>query len=450
MIAIGHALGIALLLSLLAASTLAVARPPYPFEIEARKQASDHLLIAKNRGPAPVSVKVELDPNENTTSDRLWPLYAVVPPLRDVPLARIFARESTQGYGFRTRSIHAVGDYAATHDPNARYRMPFEDGRTFTIGQTAGGPITTHTTPASRHAVDIPMPEGTPVVAARDGVVIETESSHTSGGTDESLLTRANFVRVLHADGTIASYVHLAHRGVSVGVGQPVRAGMQLGLSGSTGYSSGPHLHFSVSLLVRADDGFTEVSVPVEFYVGEPPHVFQPETGLQITGQYLAAAQPQSPPPAQRSHALSRLQAPTDGSVPRTAEAGTTQPATERRAPQFIRAHLMTWQWWQWFGLIVGVWLVVVLLARNRSAPNQRQPQLGAAALTGSARKTRLAGESKCVQHPLSALERLVAACSGDRRKAERLMEDEYRKAPEIRDDEAAMRALARLAKPRP
>ena len=54
-------------------------------------------------------------------------------------------------------------------------------------------------------------------------------------------------MEVQHADGTIAVYGHLAHDGVLVGVGQQVARGEPIALSGHTGFSFAPHLHFSVS-----------------------------------------------------------------------------------------------------------------------------------------------------------------------------------------------------------
>lgn len=60
------------------------------------------------------------------------------------------------------------------------------------------------------------------------------------------LRPRANFVCVQHSDGTYARYFHLSRNGVRVKKGDRVAAGDILGLSGNTGFSSAPHLHFDV------------------------------------------------------------------------------------------------------------------------------------------------------------------------------------------------------------
>jgi murein DD-endopeptidase MepM/ murein hydrolase activator NlpD len=174
-------------------------------------------------------------------------------------------------------------------DPGAAmalYRLPYPDGAAFMISQGLGGFITTHTTKESRHAVDISMPEGTPVVAAREGIVIATEWRHDAGGRSEEYWTRGNAVRVRHPDGTIGSYFHFMHAGVAVEVGEYVQAGKILGYAGSTGFSSGPHLHFAVTRTLRSGGGLEEVSEPITFYVGNPPRAFAPRAGLAVTANY--------------------------------------------------------------------------------------------------------------------------------------------------------------------
>jgi murein DD-endopeptidase MepM/ murein hydrolase activator NlpD len=55
-------------------------------------------------------------------------------------------------------------------------------------------------------------------------------------------------VRLLHDDGAMSVYAHLKTDGVHVRVGQRVRAGQPIGLSGNTGFTTGPHLHFAVQV----------------------------------------------------------------------------------------------------------------------------------------------------------------------------------------------------------
>jgi len=83
--------------------------------------------------------------------------------------------------------------------------------------------------------IDYGLPLGTPVLAAGSGTVIASGWDTTGFG---------NRIEIDMGNGIDTLYGHLSSLGVAVG--QTVSAGQQIGLSGSTGNSSGPHLHFSV------------------------------------------------------------------------------------------------------------------------------------------------------------------------------------------------------------
>ena len=83
--------------------------------------------------------------------------------------------------------------------------------------------------------VDLSAPTGTPIVASRAGVV--TVTSFEAGGA-------GYYVNINHLDGFVTRYMHMTHYIVSPG--QTVKAGQIIGYCGSTGASTGPHLHFSV------------------------------------------------------------------------------------------------------------------------------------------------------------------------------------------------------------
>lgn len=97
-----------------------------------------------------------------------------------------------------------------------------------------------------RMALDFKMSKGTPVHAARSGVVVRVVDSFNRGGLSRSYFRRANMIVLLHSDGSQAYYGHLRKKGSIVQVGDTVQQGQHIGYSGSTGYSFFPHLHFIV------------------------------------------------------------------------------------------------------------------------------------------------------------------------------------------------------------
>lgn len=85
------------------------------------------------------------------------------------------------------------------------------------------------------NAIDFACPEGTQILSTAKGLVIESAFDATGYG---------NYIKVLH-EGFYTVYAHLSQKLVKVG--QEVLQGQLLGLSGNTGNSTGPHLHFGVA-----------------------------------------------------------------------------------------------------------------------------------------------------------------------------------------------------------
>jgi murein DD-endopeptidase MepM/ murein hydrolase activator NlpD len=96
--------------------------------------------------------------------------------------------------------------------------------------------------------IDLPAPGGVPVVAAGPGLVVY--AGWRPGGW-------GGFVSVAHSRGVRTLYAHLGR--VDVRLGQWVDAGAQLGLVGSTGSATGPHLHFEVRVRGAAVDPLTAI-----------------------------------------------------------------------------------------------------------------------------------------------------------------------------------------------
>lgn len=128
-----------------------------------------------------------------------------------------------------------------------------------------------HSEEPNKYAVDITMPVGESVHAARDGTVVTVKDDYHMGGTDPYFLDKANRVEVLHSDGTFAIYAHILLGSAVVKEGQRVSAGDPLAGAGSSGYSNGPHLHFGL----RANDGTRTVSLPFKFKQGQ--HIAEPQ-----------------------------------------------------------------------------------------------------------------------------------------------------------------------------
>ncbi|MCC6645078.1 MAG: VCBS repeat domain-containing M23 family metallopeptidase, partial [Polyangiaceae bacterium] len=99
----------------------------------------------------------------------------------------------------------------------------------------------------SHRGTDFPVDWDTPVLAGASGVVTEVFTGCPDQGYDCSPCggKLGNYVRLQHADGSATAYGHMRAGGMTVIEGQSVACGQQIGLSGSSGCSDGPHVHFA-------------------------------------------------------------------------------------------------------------------------------------------------------------------------------------------------------------
>lgn len=205
----------------------------------------------------PVTVAVSLVKAENTISDPPLPDLLEIPARghRSVLLGPLDDRRSWR-YRIEMQALPGALDPQKLGD--SIYRVPLRADTPVRIGQGFGGRFSHHS-PDSHYAVDFTVPVGTAVVAARGGVIMDSARNfHRNGDDLHRDGPRANYVRILHDDGSMAIYAHLDYRGVTVQDGERVRAGQLIGRSGNTGYSTGPHLHFAI----QVNRGMQMVSIP--------------------------------------------------------------------------------------------------------------------------------------------------------------------------------------------
>lgn len=223
-------------------------------QLQANQVATGVRFSARNDTYAPVEVELRLERLSNAQGGTSRLVRRVVPARSTVELTVVSARQSGKPVGYQEKFKYALGNPAQRHNA-FRYPLPWRGGP-FRLTQGANGRYS-HFGPKGRYAMDIAMPEGTPIIASRAGIVIKTENSQSGRGTHPA----GNFVRILHDDGTMGVYLHLMRGSVVVGEGQRVVYGTPLAKSGNTGNSTGPHLHF----VVQRNVGLALESIPYQF-----------------------------------------------------------------------------------------------------------------------------------------------------------------------------------------
>ncbi len=180
--------------------------------------------------------------------------FTVCPVEKDVPWSCSYTNSFT------------IGSVTAMHDDTYVYSLPYADDQEFRVSQGYHGAFS-HTG-QDEYAIDWEMPLGTPVHAARGGVVVQSKDDSKVGGRKRKFENYANKILIRHSDGTIGIYAHLLKGGNRVKVGDKINAGDWIALSGNTGFTSGPHLHFSV---FKAKTGKERESIPIRFQTADGP-----------------------------------------------------------------------------------------------------------------------------------------------------------------------------------
>lgn len=205
-----------------------------------------YLAWADNRLSGPIEVMVNFSRNDNVVGEPGLPARATVAAGGSSLVAVLSRGDPARSGDFELRMDSLPGDPSA-RPADVEYLLPLQQAK-FRIDQAYGGSFS-HKDLENRYALDFAADIGTPVLAARDGLVMQVEFAFERAGLNqEKYAGRANFVRVLHDDGAMTLYAHLDSGGAMVRVGQRVRAGQQIGRSGNTGFTTGPHLHFAVQV----------------------------------------------------------------------------------------------------------------------------------------------------------------------------------------------------------
>lgn len=218
----------------------------------------------------------------NMQADVPIPRTVIVPAGETVEALTLTPMQGREDFwSFSYTNHYTPGRHDVAHDDSYLYLLPYTPGSIFRVSQGHHGTFS-HTGP-DEYAIDWKMPVGTPVLAARGGVVVAVRDDSEQGGARREFQDRANMILIRHADGTIGQYCHLAPHSAKVVTGQSISPGHLLAASGNTGFTSGPHLHFGV---FKARDGYGRETIPVKFQTAEG-------TGLTlVSGESYRAIDP--------------------------------------------------------------------------------------------------------------------------------------------------------------
>jgi len=112
-----------------------------------------------------------------------------------------------------------------------------------------------------KYAIDFILPQGTPILAAQDGIVINVVDNFNKGGNGNEYFKYLNYITIEHNNNELSQYGHLKHRGALVKIGQKVKNEEVIGYSGNTGWTTEPHLHFHICKDVNNKEGWETLNI---------------------------------------------------------------------------------------------------------------------------------------------------------------------------------------------
>lgn len=251
-------------------------------EFEMYRNGDRIVQIARSRYAVPMMISwsiTNLDNLEPTTAASGVALLPAAPtPLgmgKAIVLAELHQPDLSRRYRRNLTFRARFGDPRVVPKPYD-YALPYPHGLTFSVLQGFHGAFSHKG--SNEFAVDFDCPVATPVLATREGTIVAANAEAQTSGTTPDYLDyrRTNFVIVMHDDGTLGEYMHLAPSSVGVKPGERVARRQILALSGNTGFSSTPHLHFQV--MTAADDGIAARSFPFQLAI-RPDKVEEPVLG---------------------------------------------------------------------------------------------------------------------------------------------------------------------------
>ncbi|WP_447635200.1 M23 family metallopeptidase [Flavobacterium microcysteis] len=152
----------------------------------------------------------------------------------------VFLGDSKQ-YGLGANYMLGI---AMSYPKETRLTLPFQKSKKYKVVQGHNGSFS-HKEGLSKLALDFDLKTGDTICAAASGFVVGLVDKYQHSGKDSSWKDYANFVTLYHPEtGLFTEYVHLKEKGALVAIGDFVSAGQPIALSGMTGWTTVPHLHF--------------------------------------------------------------------------------------------------------------------------------------------------------------------------------------------------------------
>lgn len=232
-------------------------------------------IIIQNKTKYGQSVELNCELKGMIASEAL-PKIAFLKPNEELVFVTLKPKDIYKAYSYGTSIKYVEGDVTAIHDDDYIYHLPYPNGVSYKVDQGYNG----NKTHQGQFAIDFNMDQGSEIAAIRGGIVSKVVDNNEKGCPSEQCNQYNNYILITHDDGSIADYSHLKKRGAKVKVGDKVKSGEVIALSGSTGWASGPHLHLEVYIITWNGQN----TIEAKYYINND------EVGIPVERKYYKSS----------------------------------------------------------------------------------------------------------------------------------------------------------------
>lgn len=221
-------------------------------------------FYADNNESVPVSIEVKFKLKNLKSSNGNNKIFLLPANTKNIKLTTL-TRIKDGKYKVTGSTRYQYGDhYLKDYNIEYPYYLPFKKGEVYMMWQGYNGKLS-H---ANENALDFTMPNGTPILAARGGLVYEVVDKFSKHCPSSDCEQYNNKIIIYHDDGTFAEYTHIRRKGARVNEGDVVEKNQLIAESGNVGRSTGPHLHFVV--FIQTLEGRKTLETKFKIHEGSP------------------------------------------------------------------------------------------------------------------------------------------------------------------------------------
>lgn len=202
-----------------------------------------YFIYADNEEFAPISLEFSYTATNMRSSLTDKSVVIIPANSKKVLVTELTSIDPKKGTSFKYNVFYVLGDVTAKNTESSfAYSLPFSKNKKYLVYQGYNGNFSHQ----NAYSIDFSLQTGNEVYAARNGKVVQVVTQNNQNCTTINCAKMNNKIIILHNDGSFAEYVHLKQNGSAVKIGDDVSEGQLIGYSGNTGWTNGPHLHFSV------------------------------------------------------------------------------------------------------------------------------------------------------------------------------------------------------------